>query len=86
MLIASKDESNFDEAQRHVLVCLHAGPHSQAFCLPPAARKVEWTLFIDTAANSPGDVFPEFDGPRLDTSRCFELISKSLRCYVSSPL
>ena len=86
MLNATGDESTRDENRRHLLVCLHAGPNSQAFCLPPVAREIQWTLFIDTAAISPDDVYPEFNGPRLDTRRCFELVGKSLRCYVSLPL
>ncbi len=85
-MLAASEEDECDHAPRHLLMCLHAGYHSQAFCLPMEAKGIEWSLFIDTAGVPPDDIFPEFDGPVLENDRCFELPSKSLRCYVSAPI
>lgn len=85
-LLTASEEDDLDEDPRHVLVCLHAGYQSQSFCLSQAAKAIEWSLFIDSAADYPNDIFPKYDGPRLNPNQCFELESKSLRCFVSDPL
>ena len=42
-------------------------------------------LFINTAADSPGDIYPNLDGPELRVDRKVTLIDHTLVCYVSAP-
>jgi isoamylase len=71
-----------DPAARAVLVMLHCGPNPQQFTPPPPATGINWRLFIDTAAATPDDIYPDADGPSL----CKEpvvLDAHTLRCYVA---
>ena len=36
----------------------HAGTDARHFTLPPPARGIAWRLFVDTAAESPADIYP----------------------------
>ena len=40
-------------------------PEPHEFTPPPAAANINWRLFIDTAADTPDDIYPEADGPPL---------------------
>jgi isoamylase len=71
-----------DPAARAVMVMLHCGPQSQEFTPPPPAASIKWRLFIDTAAASPDDIYPEADGPALSKNPVV-LDSHTLRCYVA---
>ena len=56
--------SGLDEpAARPVMVMLHAGREPHRFHVPPAVAGLDWRLFVDTAAEPPGDVYPNADGP-----------------------
>jgi glycogen operon protein len=46
------------------------------------AKGLRWRLFIDTAAESPHDIYPELDGPPPVTG-ALALLDRSLRCYVA---
>jgi glycogen operon protein len=68
---------------RHVLLFLHAGVLPRRFTVPNPARTIPWRLFVDTAAESPHDVHPDLDGPRLPPSGLVALVERSLKVYVS---
>jgi isoamylase len=63
---------------------MHAGVEPQEFVLPESALERKWRLFLDTAAESPRDIFPEFDGPPL-AAETLTLAGRSMVCYVSDP-
>jgi glycogen operon protein len=71
-----------DEAARHVILLVHAGPDAQKFVLPPSAKGIRWRLFIDTFAETPADIFPDVNGPPPPKGP-IRLEHHSLRCYVS---
>jgi isoamylase len=71
-----------DPAARAVLVMLHSGARPQEFQPPTVAANVSWRLFIDTAAESPDDIYPDADGPTLGAEPVV-LDSHTLRCYVA---
>src|SRR5262245_37702173 len=71
-----------DPAAKAVFIMLHCGPKSQEFKAPPAAANMNWRLFIDTAAATPDDIYPEGDGPELGKEPV-TLDSHTLRCYVA---
>ncbi len=70
-------------AARSVLIMMHSGGKGQKFAIPEPARHLRWRLFIDTAADPPGDVYPQHDGPIVAANRPILLAHHSLRCYVA---
>jgi isoamylase len=65
LLGAAPPEDEQSPPNHHVLMLIQAGTDSRHFILSPAARDIPWRLFINTAAESPGDVFPDLNGPPL---------------------
>lgn len=68
---------------RDLLLLINSNGQPRRFTLPAAARSLRWRLFIDTAADSPLDVFPGLDGPPPPVSGQLMLNYRSLRVYVS---
>jgi glycogen operon protein len=69
---------------RDVLLLVNPTPEPREFILPPIAKGTTWRLFIDTAANSPNDIFPDHDGPPPPRSRRLTLQYRSLCCFVAA--
>jgi glycogen operon protein len=72
-----------DPAARYIMLLVHAGGDSQEFAVPASVRRLPWRLFVDTAAESPGDIYPEANGPGIPASGRIRLVNHSLRCYVA---
>jgi glycogen operon protein len=72
-----------DSSARNVLVLTHSGPAEQEFLLPDVVRGIPWRLFVDTAGESPSDVFPRDTGPPLE-GRKVRLTHHALKCFVSA--
>ncbi|MCL6502743.1 MAG: glycogen debranching protein GlgX [Pirellulales bacterium] len=72
-------------AARHILLMMHAGTQPQQFHVPELARGISWRLFVNTAAESPHDIYPDLDGPPLQDGALM-LLDRSLLCFVSPPL
>ncbi len=70
-------------AGRDVLLLVNATTLAREFIMPPLAKTTPWQLFVDTAAPSPRDVFPDDDGPPPPTSGRLMLPPRSLLCYVA---
>src|SRR5207244_207580 len=70
-------------AARHVMLLVNGSQSAREFRLPPSVEALDWRLFVDTAAESPLDVYPAADGPPpKDGAR--KLVDRSLVCYVSA--
>jgi glycogen operon protein len=67
-----------------ILTFFHGGRMPQDFVFPKLAFNLQWRLFIDTAAESPLDIYPAFDGPAPPDSGRITLSDRSLVCYVAS--
>jgi glycogen operon protein len=72
-----------DASARYIMLLVHAGGDAQEFVIPASVRRLPWRLFVDTAAESPGDVYPEANGPAVPASGRIRLVNHSLRCYVA---
>ena len=83
-LLAAPPTANSDEPPRHVLLMCHAGTLPREFSVPLPARRIKWSLFVNTAADSPADVYPNLDGPELKPDAKLTLLDHSLLCYVST--
>jgi glycogen operon protein len=69
---------------RNVLLLVNATGSPREFILPPVAKGTQWRLFIDTAADAPNDVYPEYDGPPPPRSRRLTLSYRSLCCFIEA--
>ncbi len=70
----------------HVLMLFHAGADARHFTLPPLARDMAWRLFVDTAAESPSDIYPALDGPPPPPNDIVTLEARSMRVYVAEDM
>jgi glycogen operon protein len=66
----------------HVLIFIHAGTDSRHFVLPPIARPIDWRMFLNTAAESPCDIYPSLDGPA-PANGIVTMESRSMAVYVA---
>ena len=66
----------------HILLLFHAGTDSRHFVFPPIARNIDWRLFLNTAAESPDDIFPELNGPE-PVSGVVTMDARSMAVYVA---
>jgi glycogen operon protein len=73
-----------DPAAREVMLLLHAGSAPERFALPAIAKDLSWRLLVDTAADSPADIYPDADGPPYPTGGTVMVEHHSLRCYVAA--
>ena len=68
---------------RDVLILVNSTGEPRQFIVPPVAKGTRWRLFVDTAAESPNDVFPNWDGPPLPRSQKITLTYRSMRVFVA---
>jgi glycogen operon protein len=69
---------------RDVLLLVNATGSPREFILPPVAKGTSWRLFVDTAADPPSDIYPNYDGPPPPRSRRLQLSYRSLLCFVAA--
>jgi len=67
----------------HILMMFHASTEARRFQFPRRAIGLHWRLFADTAAESPGDIYPDLNGPAAPDGAEVDLESRSLVCYVA---
>ncbi len=68
---------------RDVLMMFNSTGQARDFHLPDVGRGMTWNLFVDTAAASPEDIYPDLDGPLPPSTRMVELPYHTLKVYVS---
>jgi glycogen operon protein len=83
LLAAVPQPNPLEPPHHHVLIMFHAGSEPAQFTIPPVARHLPWRQFVNTAAESPADVFPELDGPAPPPEGNIEVESRALLCYVA---
>jgi glycogen operon protein len=69
---------------RHILMMFHNKTDARTFSIPPACRKIPWQLFINTAAVSPGDIYPSGDGPSAPSDGNVVLQARSMMVYIAA--
>ncbi|MEC9091170.1 MAG: glycogen debranching enzyme, partial [Planctomycetota bacterium] len=86
-LLSANVARDFSHAQlaKNVLVFFNANHEPQEFHLPSSAREMDWRLFVDTAADPPEDIFPDFRPVEKRDLEKQVLIGKSTRVFVSIP-
>ncbi len=82
-LTALDDADEFGNRGHHILAMFNSSKEAVDFMIPTATKHLDWRLFCDTAAKSPADVFPNFDGPQLADSGIHLVQPRSLVVFVS---
>lgn len=72
-----------EEAGRDVLILFNPSSDTHLFQLPEQTRGQRWRLFVDTSAISPGDVYPNLDGPESPANRQVSMPYRSTKVFVS---
>ena len=83
LMAAVPPDSSEDRRNHHVLLMFHAGTEPQAFMLPSIAREEDWRLFVDTAAKSPDDIYPDLNGPKPPRDGAVILEARAMKCFVA---
>jgi isoamylase len=82
-LLKAEDLVEKHPEARDVLILVNATSEPREFILPPVAKGTKWRLFIDTAAATPFDIYPDFDGPPPPRSRRLTLSYRSTCVFVA---
>ena len=72
-----------EPAARYIMIMLHAGGDPQEFVVPAAMRRLPWRMFLDTAAEAPGDIYEGVNGPAIPSGGKMRLVHHSMRVYVA---
>jgi len=83
LLAAAPQHDVLELPNRHVLILMHAGNEPRRMTIPHIVQPYQWRQFIDTAAESPADVYPELDGPAPPPDGIVAMEGRSLVCYVA---
>ncbi|MCH2182681.1 MAG: glycogen debranching protein GlgX [Mariniblastus sp.] len=65
---------------RNLLFLFNSAGLPHRFCLPAAVNNLSWNLFVNTSAESPGDIYPATDGPELTDT--IDLCERSMAVFV----
>ncbi len=68
---------------RDIVMMFNSTGQTRPYKMPDVGRGMRWKLFIDTAAISPDDIYPNVDGPMPPANRVIEMPHHSLKVYVS---
>ncbi len=71
------------QAGDDLLLLLNPTSHPVMFSIPTIAKAKQWTLLLDTSAESPADIFEDRNGPLLEPIGQRSLNSKSMAVYLS---
>ncbi len=71
---------NAPSESRHILVIFRNESSPAHFWFPERLKSLSWRLFANTGNTAPNDIFPNLDGPFIDTSRGIELPPRSFIC------
>ncbi|MCE5267727.1 MAG: glycogen debranching protein GlgX [Planctomycetaceae bacterium] len=83
LLAAAPPEEGQGPLNHHVLMLMHAGTDPRHFILPPLARGLGWRLLLNTAADSPADIYPDLDGPALPQPEVVPMEARSMVVYIA---
>lgn len=71
---------------RDLLMMFNSTGEAREFTMPAVARGMNWTKFVDTAAEPPLDIFPQLNGPKPLANRHVRLLPHALKVFVSEPI
>ncbi|TWU46742.1 glycogen debranching protein GlgX [Rubripirellula reticaptiva] len=69
---------------RDLVMMFNSTGQDRTFNMPEIGRGMKWNLFVDTAAESPADIYPDADGPMPSIGHAIEMPCHSLKVMVSA--
>ena len=82
-LFAAPDQTQDPTQQgRHLWLAMNPTSQDVTFSVPSSVSQRNWTCFVDTAASSPYDIFPEWNGPALESDSLL-VKAKAMLVYLS---
>ena len=82
-LLSSPKNRPAESHGRNVLLLLNSSGSSVDFLIPAIAKTKTWRLFLDTSRPTPGDIYPELNGPHLPENGIYRLPFKASAMFVS---
>lgn len=68
---------------RDLIMMFNSTGQIRDYKLPDFGLTTKWNLFLDTAAVTPGDIYPDVDGPGPPETGVVEMLHHSMRVYVA---
>ena len=68
---------------RDLILMFNSTGQDREFHLPEIGRGMRWNLFLDTAGDSPNDIYPEIDGPMPPGGREIPMACHSMKVFVA---
>jgi glycogen operon protein len=84
LLAAFPREDLYSPPNRNVLMLFHCGTDARHFTLPVPARGLPWRLLLNTGAECPNDIYPEFNGPPPPSNGIVTVEARSTVVFVAS--
>ena len=83
ILLSGDSRSGEHPGHHHFLIFINGTPDPARFIFPRATRldELNWRLFVDTSADTPNDIFPDFDGPMQLPDMSVTLQSRSMQIF-----
>ena len=75
-----------DGLGRDLILMFNSTGQTRDYQMPGVGRGMKWNLFVDTAAESPGDIYPESNGPMPPSTRIVEMPHHSMKVYVGGAI
>ncbi|NND99432.1 MAG: glycogen debranching enzyme, partial [Pirellulaceae bacterium] len=75
-----------EQLGRDLILMFNSTGQTRNYKIPAVGRGMNWNLFVDTAAASPADIFPDADGPMPPSNRLVEMPHHSMKVYVGGKL
>ncbi len=80
MFSGHTSDEDLDPDARDVLFLINSTPDDREFRLPEILQTQPWTMFLDTARESPKDIYPQLNGPVAPT--VVEMPYRSMKVFV----
>jgi isoamylase len=84
LIAAAPRQDRLAPENHHLLMMFNAGAEAESFSIPAAVRPIPWRTFINTAAESPADIYPALDGPPAPANGLVRLEGRSLVVFVAA--
>ena len=83
LLSAVPPTAEYEGSTYHILIMFHGSWESKDFYFPAVCQNFSWRLFIDSAAESPNDVYPDETGPKPNLNAPIRFLPHALRVYLA---
>jgi isoamylase len=82
-IAAPSRQDDPDGLGRDIVMMFNSGGQNRDFVIPAIGATTIWNLFVDTAAKSPHDIYPDVNGPSPLPGEVVKMPCHSLKVFVS---